>query len=137
MDQNNSTVTSQEEAKAVAANYLADPKVQADLNKWSQYFTDRFRGNTFTIAMINKKTPLKKPEDAAHIVNLLTINGQLVQIQKKKEVVFKIIPSKELRLEYLRNHLIEVKEYHVKQIQGIEANIARLEKELELPVIEK
>lgn len=96
------------EAK-VLTEALNNPEVAERLLAWASFFKDVFRGNSFTIEKIAKKTQFKDPEQTYGMMHMLILKGLAHQTEDEKgNTTYKITLTPEERIKLLREDLIVV-----------------------------
>lgn len=109
--------------KEVLDNYLNDEQIKTNHRKIAEFLEQRFRGNWFTLDQIVKKTNVKSFPDAQQMMLGLHLFGLSTSKEDKGIVKFKITLSSKERIKVLEEH----KQNHLKQIELLEAEIAKLQ----------
>lgn len=122
---NNTIITEHQKLsdKEVLDNYLNDEEIKNNHRKIAQFLEERFRGNWFSIEQITKKTNIKSIRDATQMMFGLSLFGLSTSKEQDGLTKFKITLSSQERIKVLQEH----RENHVKQIELLDAEIAKLQ----------
>lgn len=108
--------------RQVLNDYLNDPKVDKNLHTWADYLNKRFHGNWFKLSQMIKKSPLKVPQQAADVLNMLVLKGLAHREERQGDIKFKITLEVESKIKLLQQQIDVLNE----QIRVIQTEIDRL-----------
>jgi transcription-repair coupling factor (superfamily II helicase) len=116
----------QQEVKSERAKLyetLAQPEVEENLYRSAKNLNDRFRGNSFTIQQVMKKTNVKLGYEAMNLLNMLELKGYASRTEIGRDVKFKITLPVVKQVETLKKQKADLQE----QLDLIDAQMQKLE----------
>lgn len=109
--------------KEVVEKYVNDEDIKANHRKIATLLEDKFRGNWFSIDQVVKKTRIKSIPEATQMMFGLSLFGLSTSKEHGGSVKFKITLDPKERIKVLQEH----RENHIKQIEILDNEIAKLE----------
>jgi hypothetical protein len=123
LDETQNQVEEVKSERAKMYDMLAQPDVEENLYRSARNLNERFRGNSFTIQQILKKTNVKNGYEASNLLNMLELKGYASRTEVGRDIKFKITLPVAKQIETLKKQRLET----IEQVRLITEQIQKLD----------